>query len=80
MVATLPHQQTPLVDLPGDVQKKFAELNLNQKIAALLKFEAITMSEAWDAAIQKPLALGTRAFDSMVARSRAAKANAKPKQ
>jgi len=80
MVAARPHKETTPVDLPSDIQKKFAELNLNQKIAALLKFEAITMSEAWDAAIQKPLALGTRAFDSMVARSRSAKATAKPKE
>ncbi|HEV8370061.1 MAG TPA: 2Fe-2S iron-sulfur cluster-binding protein [Pyrinomonadaceae bacterium] len=70
----------PAVDLSSDIEKKFGELNLNQKIAALLKFEAITMSEAFDAALQKPLALGTRAFDSIMSRARAAKANAaKPK-
>ena len=69
----------PPVSLPSDLEKKFGELNLNQKIAALLKFEAITMSEAFDAALQKPLALGARAFDAITARARAAKANAKPK-
>lgn len=74
------HGATPPVDLPADIQKKFGELNLNQKIAALLKFEAITMSEALDAAIQKPLAVGTRAFDSIVSRARAAKADNRTKQ
>jgi len=69
----------PAVDLPSDIEKKFGELNLSQKMAALLKFEAITMSEAFDAALQKPLALGTRAFDSIMSRARAAKADAKPK-
>jgi len=66
-------QNTPPVDLPADLEKRFMELALNQKIAALLKFEAITMSEAFDAAVQKPLAVGTRAFDSIVSRAKAAK-------
>jgi len=74
----------PSVDLSSEIAKKFGELSLNQKIVALLKFEAITMSEAWDTALQKPLAIGSRAFDSIVSRARAAqanaKANAKPKE
>ena len=74
------HGATPPVDLPSDIEKKFGELSLNQKIAALLKFEAITMSEAFDAALKKPLAVGSRAFDSVVARARSAKENAKAKQ
>jgi len=65
-------KEAPPIDIPADIEKKFGELNLNQKIAALLKFEAITMSEAFDAALQKPLAVGTRAFDSLLARKRAA--------
>ena len=69
----------PSVDLPADLVKKFGELPLNQKIAALLKFEAITMSEALDAAVQKPLSMGTRAFESMMAKARAAKVNQKTK-
>ena len=70
-------QTAPPVDLPADIVKKFGELTLNQKIAALLKFEAITMSEALDAALQKPLAVGTRAFDSIIAKARAAKVTQK---
>ena len=71
---------TPPVDLPSDIEKKFAELSLSQKIAALLKLEAITMSQAFDTAIEKPLTVGTRAFDSLLARARAAKANVRTKQ
>jgi ferredoxin len=75
-----PQAAAPNVNLPSDIEKKFGELSLNQKIASLLKFEAITMSEALDAVIQKPLAVGTRAFDSVMSRARAAKVNAKSKQ
>ena len=35
---------------------------------------------SFDAALQKPLAVGTRAFDSLLARARASKANAGTKQ
>ena len=62
--------KAPKVD-PEEVAKKFSELPLGQKMAALVKFEAMTMSEAWDAALQKPLAMGTRAFDSILSRARA---------
>src|SRR5262245_1350349 len=58
-----PEEAAPPIDLSADIEKKFGELSLNQKIAALLKFEAITMSEAFDAALKKPLEVGTRAFD-----------------
>ena len=80
VTAYRPHETVPPVDLSSDIEKKFGELSLNQKIAALLKFEAITMSEAFDAALKKPIAVGTRAFDSVVSRARAAKTNAKAKQ
>ena len=80
MVTAFRPQEAPPIDLPSDIEKKFGELSLNQKIAALLKFEAITMSEAFDAALKKPIAVGTRAFDSVLARARAAKTNAKAKQ
>jgi hypothetical protein len=52
------------------LQKTFGSLTLDKKIATLLKLEAITMSEAFDTAIQKPLALGTRALDAVAARVR----------
>ncbi len=58
----------------ADVRKSFSELPLQKKIATLLQLEAITMSEALDAAIEKPMALGTKAFDSVLKRARAANA------
>ena len=79
MASQRPREATSTVNLPSDIEKKFGELSLNQKIVALLKFEAITMSEAFDAALKKPLAVGTRAFDSVMARARASKENSKPK-
>lgn len=54
-------QQTASSDLP----KKFADLPLDKKIATLLQLEAIAMSEALDAVIQKPFALGSRALDAV---------------
>jgi ferredoxin len=77
MVTAYRPQETAPVDVPADIEKKFGELSLNQKIASLLKFEAITMSEAFDAALKKPLEVGTRALDSVLARARAARTNVK---
>ena len=57
-----------------EILKKFGELPLQTKIATLLQLEAITMSQAFDAAVEKPLALGSRAFDSVMKRARAANA------
>jgi uncharacterized 2Fe-2S/4Fe-4S cluster protein (DUF4445 family) len=74
-----PKESSPNAPLASDIVKKFGELSLNQKIAALMKFEAITMSEAMDAALQKPLSLGARAFESINARVRAAKSQTKEK-
>jgi ferredoxin len=77
MVAAHRNQTASAVD-PEDIAKKFGELSLNQKLATLLKFEAITMSEAWDTALQKPLAFGSRAFDSLLARTRSTKTETNP--
>ena len=71
MASSYKRDPSPNVDLASDIEKKFAELSLNQKIAALFKFEAIAMSEAFDIALQKPLAFGAKAFDSLKARTRA---------
>jgi hypothetical protein len=46
-------------------------LPLNKKIATLLQLEAITMSEAFDSAIEKPLAFGAKTFDKIASRARA---------
>ena len=66
-------------DSDSDLQKTFGSLTLEKKIATLLKLEAITMSEAFDTAIQKPLALGTRALDAVVARVRSDRNDRKTK-
>jgi uncharacterized 2Fe-2S/4Fe-4S cluster protein (DUF4445 family) len=59
-----------------DVRKRFGELPLDQKLATLMQLEAITMSEAIDAVIQKPLSLGTRAFEAILRRTGNLKAGA----
>jgi uncharacterized 2Fe-2S/4Fe-4S cluster protein (DUF4445 family) len=63
-----------------DLLKTFSELPLNKKIAALLQFEALTMSQAFDSAIEKPLALGSRAFDSLVQRTRSGRSKIDPEK
>ncbi len=54
-----------------DFQKQFSTLSLEKKIATLLQLEAITVSEALNAAIEKPLAFGTKALDRLTSRARA---------
>lgn len=65
---------------PSDAEgmrKKFGELTLQQKIATLMQFEAVTMFEAFDAAVEKPLALGQKLFDRFYSRSKAAERKAR---
>ena len=57
-----------------ELRRKFGELPLGKKIATLLQLEVITVSEAFDSAIEKPLALGTKAFDAVVNRTRGTRA------
>jgi ferredoxin len=73
MVATRPQTRTAPTDTETDLRKKFGSLPLNKKIATLVQLEAITMSEAFDSAIEKPLAFGSRTFDAIVNRARAAR-------
>jgi ferredoxin len=61
-------------DAKSEVRKEFGSLPLNQKIATLLQLEAITMTEAFDSAIEKPLAFGAKTFDAFMGRTRAARA------
>jgi ferredoxin len=61
-------------DTKSELRKEFGALPLNQKIATLLQLEAITMTEAFDSAIEKPLAFGARTFDALVGRARSARA------
>ena len=63
-----------------ELRKKFGELPLSKKIATLLQFEVITVSQAFDAAIDKPLALGAKAFDSFANRTRKASTPAAEKK
>jgi ferredoxin len=82
MVATRPQTQstTTEAETESELRKKFGTLPLGKKIATLLQFEAITMTEAFDSAIEKPLAYGSKAFDSIVNRTRAARAQSNPKK
>jgi ferredoxin len=63
-----------------DLRKEFGQLSLEKKIAMLLQFEAVTMSEAFDAAIEKPLALGARALDVIARRARSARTQERHKK
>jgi hypothetical protein len=75
MVAARPQARpTTVADTEAELRTKFGGLPLGKKIATLLAFEAITMSQAFDSAIEKPLAFGSKTFDSIVNRARAARA------
>jgi ferredoxin len=53
-----------------DLTKDFGTLPLQKKISTLLQLEAITVSEALNAAIDKPLAFGAKTFDKWTNRAR----------
>jgi uncharacterized 2Fe-2S/4Fe-4S cluster protein (DUF4445 family) len=74
MVAARPERTTTQVDTESELKQKFGTLPLTKKIATLMQLEAITMSEAFDSAIEKPLKFGSKAFDSVVNRARATRA------
>jgi ferredoxin len=81
MVAARPasRAETP-GETEAELKKKFGSLPLSKKLATLMQFEVIAMSEAFDSAIEKPLALGSRAFDSIVNRARASRAQSSEKK
>jgi ferredoxin len=58
-------------DTASELRKEFGSLPLTTKIATLLQLEAITMSETFDAAIEKPLAFGAKTMDAFMNRARA---------
>jgi ferredoxin len=58
-------------DTRSELRRDFGSLPLMEKIATLLQLEAITMSEAFDSAIEKPLAFGARTMDAFMNRTRA---------
>ena len=74
MVAARPQVRAEAGDSEADLKKKFSSLPLNKKIATLVAFEALTMSEAFDTAIEKPLAYGSKTFDAIVNKARNARA------
>jgi len=78
MVATRPQIRKPN-DTETEFRTKFSALPLNKKIATLLQLEAITMSEAFDSAIEKPLAFGAKTFDAIASRARATRARSSKK-
>jgi ferredoxin, 2Fe-2S len=70
LVARKPKETT--ADRDAELRKEFGELPLQKKIATLLQLEAITMNEAFNAAIEKPLEFGGRALDRLVNRAKSA--------
>lgn len=71
MAAARP-QARPVDETEAELMKKFSALPLTKKLATLMQLETITMSEAFDTAIEKPLAFGSRTFDRFMARKRPA--------
>jgi ferredoxin len=71
MAATRPQTRPAETDIQAEISKKFGALPLSKKIAMLMQFEAITASEAFDSALEKPLAFGSKTFDAIMNRARA---------
>lgn len=70
MVARAQTRSTP-DNSEQELRTRFGALPLGKKIATLVQLEAITMSEAFDSAIEKPLAYGAKTFDAIANRARA---------
>src|SRR5262245_19095356 len=79
MVATRPTTREQ-VDAEGELRRKFGELPLSKKIATLMQLEAITVSEAFDSALEKPFAFGSKTFDAIRNRARGARSEEKNTQ
>ena len=81
MVSTVqPRSTTSPADNQAELRKKFAGLPLTKKIATLMQLEALTMTEAFDSALEKPLAFGSKTFGALLDRARAKENSAKPKK
>jgi ferredoxin len=74
MAAARPQTRSTNDYTEAELRKKFGALPLTKKLATLMQLEAITMSEAFDSAIEKPLAFGSKTFDAIMGRARAARA------
>jgi len=77
--AVTPRHHAPAND-EAELRKKFGALPLGKKLATLMQLEVITMSEAFDSAIEKPLAFGSKTFGAFLDRTRAKGTAAKPKK
>src|SRR6185503_15761708 len=71
MAAAGPHTRPADIDMEAELRKKFGALPLGKKLATLVQLEAITMSEAFDSAIEKPLAFGSKTFDAIMGKAKA---------
>lgn len=71
MAAARPQTRPADVDAEAELKKRFGALPLGKKLATLMQLEAITMSEAFDSAIEKPLAFGSKTFDAFLNKKRA---------
>jgi hypothetical protein len=80
LVTARPQTHAAPSDEQGELRKKFGALPLGKKIATLMQLEAITASEALDSAMEKPLAYGSKAFDSIMNRARATRAKSESKK
>ena len=63
-------------DTASELKREFGSLPLRQKLATLVQLEAITMSEAFDSAIEKPLAFGAKTMDAVLSKTRTKKKHA----
>jgi len=77
MAAARPQTRPSPDDMGSELTKKFGALPLGKKLATLVQLEAITMSEAFDSAIEKPLAFGSKTFDAILGKARARSAQKK---
>lgn len=77
MSAARPQTRPAATDTEAELRKKFGTLPLGKKLATLVQLEAITMSEAFDSAIEKPLAFGSKTFDAILGKARARNAQQK---
>ncbi|HET7113747.1 MAG TPA: 2Fe-2S iron-sulfur cluster-binding protein [Pyrinomonadaceae bacterium] len=73
MPSTRKAGSAPPRDTASDLRRDFGSLPLSKKLATLVQLEAITMSEAFDSAIEKPLAFGAKTMDSILSKTRAKK-------
>jgi len=80
MAAVRPQTRPAETDTEAELRKKFGALPLGKKLATLAQLEVITMSEAFDSAIEKPLAFGSKTFDAIVNRARATRARNEEKK